>query len=109
MIIYLSLLYFALSALLPTTFVSPYSFADEYQAYASSTYGVLNQGRCSICLAEGRKSVVYPDPTTSVTLMYCGGGHYDESGKYFSPEPCNQVTYRARCSNGHNPAWYEVG
>ena len=65
---------------------------------------------CPVCQAEKKKSTVYAPTSGACTLMSCGGGHWDEDGKYHAAEPCNTCSYVYSCSNGHEwtesePAW----
>lgn len=57
-------------------------------------------GRCPQCMAEGAVSKVYPGACSS-TVMYCGSGYYDESGRFHPPEDCNRTTCKYQCSRGH--------
>ena len=58
-------------------------------------------GKCPVCMAEGKTSTVEAEGFGTVTLAYCGGGHYDETGEYHAPKPCNTASRSYRCSNGH--------
>lgn len=63
--------------------------------------GELINGKCSVCVEEGFKSTVTCGSGTICTTAYCGGGYYDEGGKFHEPEPCNTCSVNCRCSRGH--------
>ncbi len=67
-------------------------------------YGILQDGRCSICKMLGIRSTVTMNVFGSCTAMFCGSGHYDEDGNFVPPKPCNTCTRNGRCSNGHRLA-----
>ena len=65
---------------------------------------------CQTCEKEGRKSTVEVSSVMGCTLLYCGGGYYDEDGAYHAPKPCNSCSREYRCSNSHvwsvgEPSW----
>ena len=62
-------------------------------------------GICPECRELGLKSTVTGGGWGTTTLMYCGGGHWDEGGNFHPPEPCNTTTRYYECSNGHS--WAE--
>lgn len=61
----------------------------------------LENGRCSICAAEGKLSTVTMDSYGTSTALGCGPGHYDERGIFTPPPECNTLTYTGMCSRGH--------
>jgi hypothetical protein len=69
---------------------------------AENVSATLIDGKCSICVKEGRKSTVTMDSYGSCTLLACSPGHYDEDGKWVAPPPCNTCSRSGKCSNGHS-------
>ena len=63
--------------------------------------GTFFEGRCPVCIEEGKKSTVIPG-VWNTTLMYCGSGHYDENGQFHPPDDCNTSSATFTCSNGHS-------
>lgn len=67
----------------------------------SAHFAAAWDGLCPSCKVIGQKSRVYEEGGCTVTLMSCGGGLYDEDGRYVPPPSCNTVACSYRCSNGH--------
>lgn len=61
----------------------------------------LMDGRCSHCKRLGVESRVILSGVASCTAVYCGGGHYDEKGRYVAPPKCNSCTAVHECTRGH--------
>lgn len=61
--------------------------------------------RCPQCVAEGKRSRVYPG-SSHTTLIAPLGGYYDEDGIWQSAPDPNVTTTNYSCSNGHH--WVET-
>lgn len=77
------------------------ALADD-QKIVETMVCTLDQGRCSCCIAEGKRSRVAVGSCSS-TLM-ASNWYYDEDGNYHGSDP-NTTRCTFYCSNGHQGSY----